>query len=47
MESDFRERSTAMGTMEALEYVLGGLRDLPGRKAIFLVSDGFAVGATA
>ena len=30
------------GTLEALEYVLGGLRDLPGRKAIFLVSDGFA-----
>ena len=30
--------------MDALDYVLGGLRDLPGRKAIFLVSDGFGLG---
>ncbi len=42
--SVFRERFTAVGTMEALAYVLGGLRDLPGRKAILLVSDGFGLG---
>jgi VWFA-related protein len=31
---------TTIGALDALKYVLGGLRDLPGRKAIFLVSDG-------
>jgi VWFA-related protein len=39
-----RDRSTTIGTMDALVYILGGLRELPGRKAIFLVSDGFGLG---
>ncbi len=34
------QMAASSGTMDALEYVLGGLRDLPGRKAVFLVSDG-------
>ena len=42
--SVFRERFTTVGTIEALAYVLGGLREFPGRKAIFLVSDGFGLG---
>ena len=41
-ESDFRRKAIIVGTLDALEYVLGGLRDLPGRKAVFLVSDGFS-----
>ena len=40
-ESDFRQVPTTVGTLVVLEYVLGGLRDLPGRKAVFLVSEGF------
>ena len=45
-ESDFRHQATATGSLGALEYVVGGLRDLPGRKAVFLVSDGFAICTT-
>lgn len=41
-EADFRRRVNNAGTMAALKYVLGGLRDLPGRKAVFLVSEGFS-----
>jgi VWFA-related protein len=39
--SDFRQAATGAGTADALIYVLGGLRNLPGRKAVFLVSEGF------
>jgi VWFA-related protein len=40
-EAAGRQNATNGGTLDALEYVLGGLRELPGRKAVFLVSDGF------
>ena len=42
-ESDFRHQATASASLGALEYVVGGLRDLPGRKAVFLVSRGFPI----
>jgi VWFA-related protein len=37
---DFRRRLTASVALDALDYVLRGLRDLPGRKAVIFVSDG-------
>jgi VWFA-related protein len=40
-DGTFRQKATTIGTMDALEYVLRGLRDVPGRKAVFLVSEGF------
>jgi len=38
---DFRETSFAVGTMGTLSLVAQGLRELPGRKVVILVSDGF------
>ncbi len=40
-ESEFRRRITTVGTLDALDYVVAGLRDLPGRKAVIVLSDGF------
>ncbi len=42
---DENQNATNAGTLDALAYVLGGLRDLPGRKAVFLMSDGISIGA--
>ena len=42
-----RQVAASYGTLDALVYVLGGLRHLPGRKAVFLVSDGYSAGARA
>jgi VWFA-related protein len=39
----FREDVFAVGTLGALSYVVRGLRELPGRKSILLVSDGFRI----
>ena len=39
----FREDVFAVGTLGAISYVVRGLKDLPGRKSILLVSDGFRV----
>ena len=39
----FREDVFAVGTLGAISYVVRGLRELPGRKSILLVSDGFRV----
>ncbi|HWP54419.1 MAG TPA: VWA domain-containing protein, partial [Pyrinomonadaceae bacterium] len=39
----FREDVFAVGTLGAISYVVKGLRELPGRKSILLVSDGFRV----
>lgn len=39
----FREELFTIGTLGALNYVVGGLRGLPGRKSIILFSDGIAV----
>lgn len=36
----FREDLFAVGTLGALSYVVKGLRDLPGRKSVLLISDG-------
>jgi VWFA-related protein len=36
----FREDLFAVGTLGALSYVVKGLRELPGRKSVLLISDG-------
>lgn len=41
--NEFREDVFAVGTLGALSYVVQGLKDLPGRKSILLVSDGFRI----
>jgi VWFA-related protein len=38
---DFRETVFASGTLGALNFVVRGLRELPGRKSAILISDGF------
>lgn len=39
--SDFQGSIFATGTLGALNYIIGGMRELPGRKSIMLMSDGF------
>ncbi|MGI8812122.1 MAG: VWA domain-containing protein [Pyrinomonadaceae bacterium] len=39
--NDFREGVFATGTLGAINYVVRGMKDLPGRKSIMLLSDGF------
>lgn len=41
--NDFREDLFAVGTLGAVSYVVRGLQDLPGRKSILLISDGFKI----
>lgn len=41
--NEFRQDMFAVGTLGAVSYVVKGLRDLPGRKSILLVSDGFRI----
>lgn len=36
-----RDQYFSVGTLGALNSIIGGLRDIPGRKALVLVSDGF------
>jgi VWFA-related protein len=38
---DFRNENFSVGTLGALNYVVSGMRDLPGRKAVMLFSEGF------
>ena len=38
---DFVEESGAVGSLGAVRYVLRGMRELPGRKALLLFSEGF------
>lgn len=38
---DFRETVFSVGTLGALNFVVRGLRELPGRKMAILISDGF------
>ena len=38
---EFRESLFATGTLGAINYVVRGMQDLPGRKSILLLSDGF------
>jgi len=40
---DFRQQVFSVGTLGALNYVISGLRDLPGRKSVVLVSDGMKI----
>lgn len=41
--NNFREDLFATGTLGAINYVIRGMKDLPGRKSIMLLSDGFAL----
>ena len=41
--NQFREDVFAVGTLGAVSYVVRGLRELPGRKSILLISDGFRI----
>ncbi|MGH9799897.1 MAG: VWA domain-containing protein, partial [Blastocatellia bacterium] len=38
---DFRETVFSVGTLGSLNFVIRGLRELPGRKMVILISDGF------
>lgn len=40
---EFREDIFAVGTLGAINYVVKGIRELPGRKAVVLFSDGFGL----
>jgi VWFA-related protein len=39
----FREELFTVGTLGALNYIIRGLKELPGRKSVLLISDGFNV----
>ena len=41
--NEFRENVFATGTLGAVNYIVRGMRDLPGRKSIMLLSDGFRI----
>jgi VWFA-related protein len=41
--TDFREQLFTVGMLGALNYVVRGLRDLPGRKSVLLFSEGFTL----
>ncbi|HEX8891169.1 MAG TPA: VWA domain-containing protein [Pyrinomonadaceae bacterium] len=41
--NEFREELYSVGTLGALNYVVRGMRELPGRKSILLISDGFKI----
>ncbi|MDX6445719.1 MAG: hypothetical protein QOH71_2793 [Blastocatellia bacterium] len=41
--NQFREDMFSVGTLGAISYVVKGLRQLPGRKSILLLSDGFRI----
>ncbi|HEX8143055.1 MAG TPA: VWA domain-containing protein [Pyrinomonadaceae bacterium] len=39
----FREQLFTIGTLGALNYIIRGLRDLPGRKSVLLITEGFSI----
>jgi VWFA-related protein len=41
--NQFREDVFSVGTLGAVGYVVKGMRELPGRKSILLISDGFKI----
>jgi VWFA-related protein len=41
--NQFRDDLYSVGTLGAVTYVVRGLRDLPGRKSVLLISDGFRI----
>lgn len=44
--NEFRDDLFAEGTIGALNFVVRGMRDLPGRKAVILLSEGFNLSAS-
>ncbi|HMS39289.1 MAG TPA: VWA domain-containing protein, partial [Pyrinomonadaceae bacterium] len=42
-DESFRSESFANATLGALQYIVSGMKDLPGRKSVILFSDGFEV----
>jgi len=44
--SDFQSSIFATGTLGALDYVVRGMEELPGRKSVMLLSDGFKLTTT-
>jgi len=44
--NEFREDVYAVGTLGALNYIVRGLQELPGRKSVILLSDGFKMTRT-
>jgi VWFA-related protein len=44
--NDFRESVFATGTLGAINYIVRGMQDLPGRKSVMLLSDGFKLFTT-
>lgn len=40
---EFRETTYSTGTLGAINFVVRGLRDLPGRKSVVVISDGFRI----
>ena len=43
LSNQYNQEIFAVGTLGAVNYVVRGMRDLPGRKAVVLFSDGFAL----
>ncbi len=41
--NDFREDAFSVGTLGAINFIIKGMSDLPGRKSVMLFSDGFGV----
>ena len=41
--NDFRGSIFATGTLGALNFIIKGMKDLPGRKSVMLMSDGFKI----
>ena len=41
--SNYREQVSSVGTIGAIRYVVDGLRDMPGRKSVILLSDGLPI----
>lgn len=42
-EGQFREELFTVGTLGALNYIIRGLKDLPGRKSVLLITEGFSI----
>ena len=41
--NEFRESVFATGTLGAINFIVRGMKDLPGRKSVMLLSDGFSL----
>jgi VWFA-related protein len=41
--NEFRESLFATGTLGAINFIVRGMKDLPGRKSVMLLSDGFSI----